>query len=182
MKRVDADGHDNNLYSNGDPQQAIAPTLLRAEEMNAIQEEICNVIEGFGIALNPADDEQFKTLLLNGIGRNYSTTILNNQAVAVNLTDFILDKTKEVGAVIDFRIARESDTTRSYSIGTIKALYRDFTDDWVIFIDENYDDSNIDLGLVFTILASGQIQYTSTNWSGSSYVGTFKGRIRKILI
>jgi hypothetical protein len=178
MKRVDADGHDNNLYSNGDPQQAIAPTLMRAEEMNAIQEEICNVIEGFGIALNSADDEQ----LSKAIGRNYSTTILNNQVSAVDLTNFILDKTKEKSAVIDYRIARESDTTRSYAVGTLKALYRDFTDDWVLFRDENLDDSNVSLGMVFTILASGQIQYTSSNWSGASYVATFKGRITKIFI
>lgn len=71
MKRVDAPGHLANQYTNGDPVLGIEPTQIAASEMNAVFEEIINVIEGAGLPLNSADDTQLLTaigILVDALG------------------------------------------------------------------------------------------------------------------
>ena len=40
-------------FRNGDLPRGVLPTAFNAEWCNHVQEEICNVIEGAGVALNP---------------------------------------------------------------------------------------------------------------------------------
>jgi len=60
MQRIDTV---DNLFSDGDPANNIKGTLLPAAILNAFQEELANVIEGFGVTLDPAQNDQlFKVL------------------------------------------------------------------------------------------------------------------------
>ena len=43
------------LFTNGKVASGIAPTRLVAEWFNAVQTELVNVVEGFGLTLNPDD-------------------------------------------------------------------------------------------------------------------------------
>ena len=72
MKRTDAFGATvDNKFTNGDPATAVPATRVDASWLNAVQEEIAKVIEGAGLALNPAVDTQLKqaiALLAGGGG------------------------------------------------------------------------------------------------------------------
>lgn len=68
MHRIDGPGNVSGSYSGGIPgvQQA---TRVTADAMNAIQEEICGVIESTGAVLNKADNTQLTTALEETYGR-----------------------------------------------------------------------------------------------------------------
>ncbi|HIF6281723.1 TPA: tail fiber protein, partial [Raoultella ornithinolytica] len=51
------------LFTNGKVASGIAPTRLVAEWFNAIQTELVNVVEGFGVTLNPDDSTQILQIL-----------------------------------------------------------------------------------------------------------------------
>jgi hypothetical protein len=51
MHRIDADGHVSNEFDDGDPGIPTQPTMVDAAWLNAVQEEIANVVEDAGITL-----------------------------------------------------------------------------------------------------------------------------------
>ena len=50
-------------FRNGDLPRGVLPTAFNAEWCNHVQEEICNVIEGAGVALNPDKRDQLLAAL-----------------------------------------------------------------------------------------------------------------------
>lgn len=58
MHRIDGPGHDNNQFTEGDPQIPTPATTVTADILNALQEEIVSVIEGSGDTLDKADNSQ----------------------------------------------------------------------------------------------------------------------------
>ncbi len=58
MHRIDGPGHDNNQFTEGDPQIPTPATTVTADILNALQEEIASVIEGSGDTLDKADNGQ----------------------------------------------------------------------------------------------------------------------------
>lgn len=61
MQRVDNAPDD--LFENGDPSTGTAGTRVMAEWLNAVQEELANVIEAYGLTLDDEDDEQLVAVL-----------------------------------------------------------------------------------------------------------------------
>ena len=64
MKRTDADGSVEGKFSDGSPEQGLPATVINAEFLNNIQEEICNFIEEAGLTLNGTDQKQLWKALL----------------------------------------------------------------------------------------------------------------------
>ena len=60
MHRIDGPGHSNNLFTEGDPTQAIPATVVTDDWANAVQEEIVQVILGAGITLNKPVNTQLR--------------------------------------------------------------------------------------------------------------------------
>lgn len=58
MHRIDGQGNVDGLFSEGDEQQGILATEVTADWPNAVQEELCHVIEMAGIDLNKEDNTQ----------------------------------------------------------------------------------------------------------------------------
>lgn len=58
MHRIDADAHASNLFADGDDVTGTPGTKLSAAWLNAVQEEICNLLVGMGVALSKADNTQ----------------------------------------------------------------------------------------------------------------------------
>lgn len=58
MKRTDADGSVEGKFSDGSPEQGLPATVINAEFLNNIQEEICNFIEQAGLSLDGTDQQQ----------------------------------------------------------------------------------------------------------------------------
>lgn len=74
MRRIDTPTAAEDLFGpgkdgfrDGNPALAILATRLNAAFFNAMQEEIAGVVEGAGLALDPADNAQlFKAIQLLG--------------------------------------------------------------------------------------------------------------------
>lgn len=58
MHRIDSDGHQNNLFVDEDANQAIAGTKMAADWLNAIQEELINILVAAEIDPNKASNNQ----------------------------------------------------------------------------------------------------------------------------
>lgn len=64
MHRVDAPGHLGNRFFDGNPQAGQEATALTADWHNAVQEELANLIEYAGIALDKNDNEQLRDAIV----------------------------------------------------------------------------------------------------------------------
>ncbi len=89
MRRIDTTNRSPNLFGsgkdgfrNGDIAQGVSPTEFNAEWCNAIQEELANVIEATGVALNGANNAQ----VLNAIQDLIDTTV-SSQALTQVVAD-----------------------------------------------------------------------------------------------
>lgn len=60
MHRVDGPGHANNLFTEGDPQQAVPATIVTDDWLNDVQEELANIIEDAGITLSKGTQTQLR--------------------------------------------------------------------------------------------------------------------------
>ena len=182
MKRTDAAGHDSNRYTEGNPALGVPATVVGAEEMNNIQEEICNVIEAAGITLDELDEDQLLEAInvLIGQGGSQSTqTVLDNQSLAVDITSLVFDKTevKSVHMLID--VHRRDDGQNANELFKVSVMYDPEDDDWDITYDSQFEDSGVD----FTVTSVGQVKYTSSNFGGANYDGDMRiTQVTRVLI
>lgn len=69
MHRIDGEAHDGNTFTDGDPLVPTPATVITADWLNAVQEEIANAIEDLGGTLSKPDNTQLVTRLLAVFGR-----------------------------------------------------------------------------------------------------------------
>lgn len=98
--------------------------------------------------------------------------ILNNQVAAANIAGLILDYTQYTSAVITAELRRKTDTQEVLAIVYLVALYDSFSSTW----DITPTFQGADCGVDFSITTAGQVQYTSSNLTGSNYSGTLKAK------
>lgn len=60
MHRVDTEGHDAGAWRDGTPQIGQQGTIMSADWLNDVQENICTVIEDAGVVLAKGDPDQLK--------------------------------------------------------------------------------------------------------------------------
>lgn len=65
---------DDRRWTDGDPVAQIDATPIAAKYMNDLQEEVCNVIQGFGLALDPAKQNQLHQAIVKAIGEASTTS------------------------------------------------------------------------------------------------------------
>lgn len=102
-----------------------------------------------------------------------SSTIVNNQSTPANITGLIFNPTLFRGVKIEYSIYRQTDTASSAvaQMGQLRFVYNTQAGVWLTSDDYVGQDA----GVTFTIdNTSGQIQYTSTDITGTNYVGTLK--------
>lgn len=58
----------NGEYTNGNVANGISPTIINAEMLNTFQRELVNVVEGAGMELDPADDNQVAKAIEKKVG------------------------------------------------------------------------------------------------------------------
>lgn len=113
----------------------------------------------------------------NFLGGGYvaetSFTLANNTGSPTNVTGLSFSSASYKAAYIFARIQRKTDSSETVSIGTLKAVYRVATTTWEL-LDEMGGDYT---GTTFSITSGGQIQYTTTNQSGTNYTGTLKFKV-----
>lgn len=91
------------FFANCNPGEGFPGTTLDAFFLNRVQEEICNVITGAGIALNPANDNQLFLAIQNLIlGAVPLLPEYGKRPVVSASTNHTVDPDDELNAVIDF--------------------------------------------------------------------------------
>lgn len=186
MKRIDADGSVGGLFTDGNPGMGVPATVVDAEWLNDVQQEICTVIEGTGATLDGTIYTQLQTAILamitaGALAAIANFTVANNISSAANVTGLVFDKTKVYGARILYHLHRESSLGELNGIGEIYVWYCPILVGWKIAWNE-YNDSD-DHGVIFTVTSAGQIQYTSSNLGGTGYAGTMRiGNVSPIKI
>jgi hypothetical protein len=173
LKRTDSEGHVTNRYTEGNPATGVPATVVGAEEMNNIQEEIVNVVLDAGIALNGAVEDQMLTAIKTIINRGvtqYGQTVANNQTSDDDLTGVIFDKTDVKAARMLFNIHRRTDTQNKDETGEIYVFHNTETDAWDVKFNSFGDDAEV----TFAIDATGQLSYQSSNLTGAAYSGEIK--------
>lgn len=114
------------------------------------------------------------TLLGTGDILNSTVTIATNISTATNINGMIFDPGTIRAANVNYAIYRKdiNDTYGFSETGTLSLTYDNnapATTKWTL------GQSSVgNSGVSFSVLDSGQVQYTSTNLSGTSYVGILK--------
>ncbi len=96
-----------------------------------------------------------------------TATIANNTSGVVN--GLVFDNSEVRSAQIQYSVYRVTDSNEVGEAGTIDMIYLNDANAWTVTRTFTGD-----AGMTFSVAASGQVSYTSTNISGSSYVGTMK--------
>lgn len=87
-----------------------------------------------------------------------SATLLNNQSSAVDVSGLVFDTTEVLSVQVDYFIKREGTATSTEN----GVLYANFDGSTWKLTQEAVGDS----GIVFSVTAGGQFQYTSTDFAG----------------
>jgi hypothetical protein len=174
MKRTTALGNDTNRYTEGNPSLGVPATVVGAQEMNNIQEEIANAVEGAGLTVDQTGVTENQLvnailLLIQGGGTQTTFAIANNTGPS-DVTGLVFDKVNVRGARVLFHLERRTDTQNVAEIGELYPIYNPESDTWDIGASSHGDDA----GVAFTITAAGQIQYTSDDLTGASYTGNIR--------
>lgn len=113
-----------------------------------------------------------------GLGKN-TFTIANNQAVAQNITGFLLDEAVYEAVVARYTIVREDDTpTDRREIGLLTLEYNRGTGNWTSYRQTLNNTDALNAGVdSLEITTAGQMQYKSDNMSGANYGGAITWEI-----
>ena len=197
MFRIDSEGATvGNRFTEGDPALSIPATVVSADIMNSVQEEIIKTIESMGITLDKGSEQQHYQALIEmhergGRSNPFKATISNDTGPA-DITDdnndsatFIVDRTIHKYMVFKFDVERKSADSVVRECGLIHIMYDSKNN---AFIDPIIQSHGDDAGVIFSLAQVGltdefKLQYTSNNLTGASYVGRLDiTSINKILI
>lgn len=107
----DLNGPGKNGFTEGDPGIPLSPTKVTAKILNALQEELCNIVEAAGLTLDDEDNTQVLQAIMSLlIGRNRCDGFI----VANNSGDIAHD--------IDVGVGFASDTTNAYIISSAASM------------------------------------------------------------
>lgn len=115
---------------------------------------------------------------VNPIGEEKSFTLVNNVAVAASIEGMKFDPRKISVAHIDFLIQRVTTgggATQLIAAGTFIIAYRPNPVGWSYYSLGAGPDAS---GITFTITSAGQVQYTSTNITGTASISKLYWRAR----
>jgi len=99
-------------------------------------------------------------------------TVANNVLSPTAVSGLIFNGAAYRGVNADYTVYRSTTTTELAETGTLRAVYKTTSGTWEMDIT-----SVGASGLTFTINSSGQVLFTSTNLTGTSYVGTMNWNI-----
>lgn len=98
-----------------------------------------------------------------------TATIANNQSSLLNINGLIFDNSRVRCAQIYYCIYRVTNSSELAESGTIDIVYKNNANSWEV--NRSFAGNS---EVVFSVLPSGQIQYTSSSVSGTGYSGVIK--------
>jgi len=105
-----------------------------------------------------------------------SFNLANNVSSASNLTGATFDVSLIQSFELNYSIYRSTSITEGSQGGTLSGTYKRMANTW-----DMANEFNGLAGIVFSITNGGQIQYTSSNLSGTFYAGVIKFSATAIL-
>lgn len=105
-----------------------------------------------------------------------SFNLTNNQASVANVTGAAFDTSQVRSFVLNYSIYISTSANELSEAGTLYGTYKSTANTWDL--SQTYGGSS---GVVFTITNAGQIQYTTTNVLGTTYVGKLKFKAQAFL-
>lgn len=124
---------------------------------------------------------QFFVLISNALSylsEEISFKIVNNTAVAAEITGLSFDKRFISAAYVDYLIQRITSSTSKVQLGILRVTYNPDTDAWS---QAEYGTSGPDAaGITFSITSDGQMKYTSSNLAGTEEISRIVFRIRSM--
>lgn len=115
--------------------------------------------------------------LVDGLGQEKFATIENNIGTPTDVEGFAFSK-KNVGhAIIDYliqRVTTDVGATELVEAGTFGVYYRPSSDDFVL----QYGPSSA--GVTLTVTASGQVQYVTSDITGTPWISKITYRARTL--
>ena len=131
--------------------------------------------------LSQSWDLFFRTLYnrVSALGVEKTFAIANNQASAVNITGFQINKDQISAAFVDFLVQRVTTSTGAVELveaGKLTALYNPTSDNWSL-VEESVNNPE-NSGVTFSITSTGQMQYTSSNVGGTPSISRVVYRAR----
>ncbi len=128
--------------------------------------------------------QQFYTLLhlrLAPLGIEQSCPIANNVGSVTDITGMKFNSTKQNHAVVEYLIQRVTTSTGAtalYAAGSFHVVYKASAGTWhIVAIGTPGPDSS---GITFSITASGQVQYLSSNITGTANISKITWRARTL--
>lgn len=181
MHKIDSNGATvTNEFTEGSASLNIPATVVSAAWLNAVQNEIINVLSEVGITpLTSGTDTQnqlltaIKTLVeRGGRGTPITQTLANNQASAADVTSFPqLDTALHRAVIFDFYARRRTDSSNQVQSGEGAIIWNPDTNTWTVSLETKGDEVVFELSMVSVSGTLWKLQYTTDNLAGASYVG-----------
>lgn len=186
MFRIDSSGATiDNRFTEGDPALSIPATVVSADWLNHVQEEIVKTILEMGIALDKGDENQHFGALIELAKRGgrkaaYKSTLANSTGPA-DLTDdnnanevLSFDK-QTVKALVGFiDIERRTDTQNVQETGILFVTYDTNDDEWKVSLLTVHGDAETILTVAAVDANVSKLQYTTNDLTGTTYVGELR--------
>lgn len=105
----------------------------------------------------------------------YVLGLPNNISTPDNVSDLVFDPIQVRSFIVDYSIYREDSLQGKAQIGQLRGVYNSRNGVWLIsddFAGEN-------AGVEFSVTPSGQVQYTTSNFTGAGHDCTMKYTIRR---
>ena len=185
MHRIDSFGAtEENLFTEGNPAEAIPATRVSDDWANDVQEELCNLIEGEGITLVKGTQTQLQAAVRAMMQNFVSTQAIGNNQTDQDVTALVFDGSPASGlgvksVHIEYDIHRKDDGQELTAMGSLILLFKPGGDTWTMV---GPDEAGEDCGFTISIDDTAgvcQVQYSTTNFGGANYEGTLTFKVKK---
>jgi hypothetical protein len=180
MFRIDSEGATlDNKYTEGDPSLGVPATVVSADWLNSVQEELSTVIEANDIVLNKASTSQLQAALLEfflrgGRAAPLTQALVNNQVAEADVVGFTFDSASVKAKICIFDIERKTATENKQETGLL-VITRDTADDqWRISKISLFDDAGVILSTAIDAGTVSKLRYVTDNMAGGAYDGKLK--------
>ena len=167
-------------FTEGDPVNSVPATVVSADWLNMIQEELMALVLAAGIAPSKVTRTQVRDSILQlvqqgGQAAALSFVIANNQAAAADVTGFPqIDHTKVRAFEAFITMLRRTDSGYVQQTGRLYGTYNTETSSWDMSIMATGDDPGVVFSMAVVAGTVWKLRYTSDNMAGSSYAGVLK--------
>lgn len=176
MFKIDSDGATvDNKFTEGNPALSVPATVVSDEWLNSVQAELVEVIEENGITLDKGDETQLNQAMieffLRGGRKDSLSQVLANDTGPADVTGFLMNKSTSVSKVALYSIERKTATQNIQETGIVFCTYDSADAAWRQSSLSVMDDAGVLFSIDNTDTNAAQLEYTTDDLTGASYVG-----------